>query len=223
MKRTERHHLKENAVALSVSRAKESFERHQGRIFAGAIGVVVLILAIGAYFVWRGRVDSQSRVALAEAMNVVDAPVVPPTPPTADQPAGATPATAPAPPPPGSYPSEQARLQAALSKFRAVAEQYPSTDAGIAARYHEAAALAALGRTAEAVSRFKEVIDRDGSGLYGDAARLGLANAQGAGGDYEAAIAGYRELSTRTGGNLPIDGILMQLGRTYLIAGKTDE
>ena len=39
-------------------------------------------------------------------------------------------------------------------------------------------------------------------------------------GQYDQAISTFKELSMRKDGPLPVDGILMQLGRTYLVAGK---
>ena len=51
-------------------------------------------------------------------------------------------------------------------------------------------------------------------------ARLGLAEAHVRSGQYDAAITTFKDLAQRKDGPLPIDGILMQLGRTYLEAGK---
>ncbi len=221
MKRTERRQLKQNPVALSVARMKENFERNQRKIVWSVTGVVVVLIAIGAYFMWRSGIENASRIALSDAMSVLEAPVVPPVQP-AEGADPATPASAPA-VLPGSYATEEAKLEDAVKKFGEVAEQYPSSAAGVAARYHMASALLSLGRAAEAAERFREVIARDGSGLYGDMARLGLSNALAAEKDYEAAIEGYRELSTRSTTKLPVDGILMELGRTYLRAGKKDE
>ena len=51
-------------------------------------------------------------------------------------------------------------------------------------------------------------------------ARLGLAEAQARAGQYDQAINAFKELAQRKDGPLPVDGILMQLGRTYLDAGK---
>ena len=64
------------------------------------------------------------------------------------------------------------------------------------------------------------MIARDSDGFYGQMARLGLAEAQARAGQYDQAINGFKELAQRKDGPLPIDGILMQLGRTYLEAGK---
>ncbi len=216
MKRSERHRLKENEVALSVVRVREQFDEHRREIIAiGSTVGLILVLVVG-FFWWRSYTDSQSREMLIQAMAVQQAQVVPPTPPpAAGQPANA--ATTP-PPPPGTFPSEQAKLAAALPKFLAAADAYPSTKAGIAARYHAAACLVGLGRTKEAIDQYKQVIDRASSDIYGDMGRLGLAEAEMQAGQYDAAINGYRELSTKA--NLPTDAILMQMGRAYAAAGK---
>ena len=51
-------------------------------------------------------------------------------------------------------------------------------------------------------------------------ARLGLAEAQARAGQYDQAINAFKELAQRKDGPLPVDGILMELGRTYRDAGK---
>ena len=218
MKRSERHHLKENELVTSVARAKEIFEERKREIIAGGIAIVAILGAVGGYFFWRSQVDTASRAMLSEALAIADAPVVPPA--AAPAPGSPAPSTPPPAPPAGSYPTEQARLQAALGKFMAAADRYPSTTSGIAARYQAAATLAALGRNTEAIARYKEVIERAGTTVYGDTARLGLASAEAQAGQYDAAIAAYKELSARNDGKMPVDGVLMQLGRTYAMAGK---
>ncbi len=217
MKRTERHQLKENEVALAVARAKEAFEIHKQEYTLAAIGIVVILAAIGGYFYWRQSVDTSSRAMLADAMAAAEAPVVPPAPPPAPDAKSPTPPT---PPPPGSFPTEKARLEAALAKFTAVADAYPKLPAGIAARYEAAATLAALGRTAEASQRYQEVIDRAPATIYADTARLGLGEAQLRAGQYDAAVATFKSVAAFKDGKLPIDGVLMQLGRAYALAGK---
>jgi TolA-binding protein len=219
MKRSERHRLKENEVALSVARLREQFEEHRRQITTTAVIVVVIVATVGGYLLWRRHADVQSRAMLVDAMAIEGAQVVPPpAPPAPGQPANAANTQ---PPPPGSFPSEEAKLKAALPKFIATADQYPSTKAGIAARYQAASCLVALGRPKEAIEQYRQVIDRAGTGLYGDMGRLGLAEAQIQAHDYDAAISQYRELSTRS--DLPTDAILMQLGRAYAAAGRKSQ
>jgi len=91
------------------------------------------------------------------------------------------------------------------------------------ARYREGSTQMALGNTKEAAAAYQQVIDRAGSGLYGQMARLGLAEVQAREGQYDSAISTYKGLADNKDGPLPVDGILMQLGRTYLEAGKATE
>jgi len=228
MRRTERHQLKENAVALAVARATETLETYKREFTFGAVGVLLAIAAAGGYYYWRQYVDTTSRALLADAMIVADAPVVPPVPPAppvtmpAAPGAPATPAP-PTQPPPGSFPTEQAKLEAALAKFMAAADAYPSAPAGIAARYQAAATLAALGRTGEAIKRYQEVIDRAPQSVYAETARLGLAEAQLRAGQFDAAVASFKAVVAQEDGKLPLDGVLMHLGRAYELAGKAND
>ncbi len=121
----------------------------------------------------------------------------------------------------GTFPTERARLQAAVVKFKAAADAYPSTDAGLFARSQEAAGQLALGKSG---ARRHGVPGSDSArrqrSIYSQTARLGLAEAQARAGQYDQAINTFRDLAQRKDGPLPVDGILMQLGRTYRDAGK---
>ena len=112
------------------------------------------------------------------------------------------------------------RSEAALTKLKIAADGYPSTDAGVYARYQEGATSLALGSTPGAIAAYQQVIKESGDNFYGQMARLGLAEAQVRAGQYDPAINTFKELAQRKDGPLPVDGILMQLGRTYLEAGK---
>ena len=207
MKTTERHRLKENELRNLARHAGQTVtERRKETTVLIVIVVVVGAVAIG-YFGWRDRVQTKAHALLAQAMAVQDARVGPP-------PAPGTPAN-------GLYfPTERERSQAALTKFKIAADAYPSTDAGIYARYQEGATSLALGTTPGATAASEQVIKQAGDGFYGQMARLGLAEAQARAGQYDTAINTFKELAQRKDGPLPVDGILMQLGRTYLEAGK---
>jgi len=104
-----------------------------------------------------------------------------------------------------------------------VAQNQNTTDAGLFARYQEASTQMVLGNTAEAAKAYQQVIDHGGDKLYGQMARLGLAEAHARSGQYEQAITAYKELVQRKDGQLPIDGILIQLGRVYRDAGRAND
>ena len=94
---------------------------------------------------------------------------------------------------PGTYPTDRARLEAALPKLMAVADAYPASDAGIMARYRAAAALVAVGRTPEGIQRYKEVVEK-GKGAYQAMARLGIGEAHLIAGQFDQAIASFKEV-----------------------------
>jgi predicted negative regulator of RcsB-dependent stress response len=211
MKRTERHHLKQNQVALTLQQTLHSIEENRRLVTGLLAAVIVLAIAAGGYMWWRQQRDTKAATMLGEAMVIAEAQVAPIA------------TTGSETPPAGSYPTERAKLEAALPKFIAAAEAYPRTPAGLAARYHAAATLVALGREEEAAKRYQEVIEMAGDRVYGRVARLGLAEVQVRQRKYEPAINTFKELSLNTNGELPVDGVLMQLGRTYLLAGRKPE
>jgi TolA-binding protein len=210
MKRTERHHLKENELVQFANRARDTIEARQREIGVAAIAVILVSIAVIGYSAWQSRVEGRAGALLADAIIVSDARVGPP-------PAPGTPATGP------SFPTDREKYEAMAAKFKAVADQYPSSDSGLFARYREGATQMALGNTKEAAAAYQQVIDRAGTKLYGQMARLGLAEAQARAGQYDSAINTYMGLADNKDGPLPVDGILMQLGRTYLEAGKATE
>src|SRR3954471_11293320 len=207
MKTQERRHLKENELRNLALQARHTVSERRSETTA-LVAVIVVVGALGlGYYGWRDRVQGKAHGLLAEAMAVQDARVGPP-------PAPGTPSG-------GLYfPTERERSQAALTKFKIAADAYPSTDAGIYARYQEGATSLALGTPPGAIAAYEQVIKQSGNDFYGQMARLGLAEAQARAGQYETAINTFKELAQRKDGPLPVDAILLQLGRTYRDAGK---
>ena len=207
MKRTERHHLKENELDRLARQARETVGTWKRETTVAIAAIVIVGAGVLGYVAWKDRINSRAEAMLAEALAVaevrVGAPVAPGTP-------GAGP----------SFATERARSEAALAKFKAAAEAYPDTDAGIFARYRQAGVEMELGNAKQAAATYQQVVDRAGDRIYGQMARLGLAEAQARGGQYDQAINTYKELAQRKDGPLPVDGILMQLGLAYRDAGK---
>jgi len=213
MKRSERRHLKENELVAFVDRSRELLATRRREILALVTVAAVVLVGVIGYFAWRSNREGQAAALLTEAESVLEAQVTTPAPPTPGQP---TPK-----PPAGTYPSEQAKLGAALPKLQTVYTRYPSTDSGVAARYYAANALAALGRREEAETRYQEVIDK--GGVYAQMARLGMAEVLANAGQHDRAISMYKELTAEPKDDMPIDGVLMQLGRAYARAGRRAE
>jgi hypothetical protein len=215
MKTSERHRLKENELTHVLSEASARLARNRRKY--AKVALVVLAIALGSvgYWAWTANKESRARVALTEAMAIVQSPVEEPK-----VAPGAKPQQT-----PGSYRTIQARAEAALAKFTEVFNAYPSTEAGIAARYYAASALSMLGRPAEAVSRYEEVVDRAGkNNFYGRMAQLGIVEASVQAKQFDRAINTAQALVNETGEEaLPRDALLMELGRAYAAAGKKTE
>jgi TolA-binding protein len=216
MKRIERHKLKENDFAETVARARDLLVERQQTVTVTVVAIVAVVVILGAFMAWRTSRKNHATESLAQALAVAEAPVVTPPPPAPGSP-----------PPvqqPGTFRTEQARAEAALPMLMKTADSYPSTDAGVTARFRAAATLADLGRFPEAEQRYREVIDKAGrSSIYAKTAKLGLADTLAAEKKYDEAISTLKELTTDSNLQLPLDGVLMQLARTAAQGGKTDE
>src|SRR6185436_17266141 len=165
MKRVERRHLKENELQTFARQARETYEQRK-RETVMLVSVVAVVGAIAvAYVAWRERVQTRAHTLLADAVVVLEAPVSPP--PAPGQPQQGL-----------RFATERERAQAALTKLKTAADAYPSTDAGLYARYQEGATQMTLGNPSGAVAAYQQVVDKGGSDIYGQMARLGLASAQ---------------------------------------------
>jgi TolA-binding protein len=220
MKRTERHHLKENELVHTIESAREFVEGRQRQLVTAVIALVVVALAFLGYRVFRQQSESRGQNLLADAMVALNARVVPAGEKTegGDVPAAATLGAT------GTFATEESKLNAALPKLKAAADAYPDSNAGITARYHLAGALAALGKHQEAIQAFDDVAKRAGStSLYGRMARLGKADTQARSGQLDAAIATWKDMSSANTTDVPVDAILMQLARAYVQKGNKED
>jgi hypothetical protein len=208
MKAQERHRLKQNEFAIQVARATEALGTYRTQILGGIVAVVAIVVLAGVWSWWSGRTEAKANAQLATAMQIYDAPIVPaPTVPGATQQAG-------------TYPTEQARSEAALTAFQQVIDQYGGTDAAVAARYHHAASLVTVGKYTEAMQGYEAAMNAADDALVKATAKLGLAEAAVAAGQFDRGITLLQELAADRDGILPIDGILMQLAGAYQRAGK---
>jgi TolA-binding protein len=211
MKAQQRHQLKQNEVARTAARAVETFTENRDRIMTITVIVLLVAAIAGGWFYWRKRTNDKAGAMLGVALTITNSPIVPaPTIP------GATQA-------PGTYPSDRARQEASLKAFQDVATAYPSTTAGLAAQYHAGASLLLLERFPEAEKTFADVAARAGSSVYGPMAKMGRAEALAGESKYDDAIKVLTDLSADRDGALPVDGVLNELARACVKAGKKAE
>jgi tetratricopeptide (TPR) repeat protein len=218
MKTTERHHLKDNELAIALGQAQHWAGGNSRHLITAVVAIIVVAVGVLGYVLWRNNTDDKARTMLAEAMVIEEARVMPPAPPagtTADPNAigGQL---------PGTYPTEQAKLEAALPKFQAAADAYPSSEPGQTARYHVARALVSLGRFDEAIKAYDQVI-AGGNALLARSARLGKTEAQLRAGQFDPAITTLKQIVDQKEAGLPPEAMLMELARAYKLAGKNDD
>jgi TolA-binding protein len=211
MKSKQRHQLKENQFAATVGRGVQALTDHRDRIVIGLVAAALIAAIAGGYYFWNRRSEDRANAAFGNAMAMTQSPIVPaPTVPGAQQ-------------APGTYPTEQARTEAAVKAFRDVVDQYPSTTAARGARYHIGALLLSANRAAEAEAAFRQAIDDGGATIYASVSHLGLAEALVNQGKYDEGIRVLNDLVGNREGDLPIDAILMRLGYASIKAGRAQE
>lgn len=160
MRTYERHQLKQDKFAESVTGKISWVMEHRSRVIAASIlAALVLFAAIGAAWLWNYRND-KANVALGDAMKTYDAAVVP--------------AGTPTEPGTPTFTSSQARARAAYDKFHSVASQYGLTKAGQMAKYMAATSAINMGDLKTAESELKTVADSGNKDLA-SLAKLALA------------------------------------------------
>ena len=223
MRRTERHHLKENALAEWLLRVQAFWEINR-RVIAVVGAVIVCGIVVGvAFFLWEQSRQERAGESFARAMTIVDGQVVSPPDSGEVEPSGETGVSVPFEQPPGTYPTISVKLELALPGLLDTADSYPSLPQGIAARYQAASALVALGRPAEAKRHFGTVMETAGDGIYGRMAALGLAEIHFAEEAYEDAIRVLESEMSETDLQIPGDAVLMRLGTAHQLAGELDD
>ena len=80
MKRSERHHLKENTLATWLLDLQELLETRRRAVMIWVLLTVGLLLAAGGYLGYQRSLAARGTDLLADALNTATAPVVPPPP-----------------------------------------------------------------------------------------------------------------------------------------------
>ncbi len=209
MRREERHHLKENPLATGLQEFQVVLYRHGRKLAVAVVLVLAVALGAGGYFWWQQQRIDRAGEQLAEALLVLDGDMAAPDPGAEDAADGDT-----------GGESEEASLEAAVEGLLAVADAYPGLRPGITARYEAAVALVGLGRPEEAAAHYQQVIAAAVGQLHGTMARLGLAETHVLRGDYDGAVELLQRETEAEESDVPVDAVLMRLGRAYELAGQ---
>lgn len=156
MARITRKELKTDKFALEVGHTVDFFEEHRREVIRyGLIALAVVLVLLAAYYYRRHQASVRER-ALAQALQVLEAPV--------GQQAGAG----------LSFPTAEAREKEGVKRLAEVAAKHSGSGPGVAAEYTLGTMAADAGRLAEAEKRFKDVA-ASGEEDYASLAKLSLA------------------------------------------------
>jgi len=82
MKTTERHHLKDNELAIALNQAQQWAGSNSKTLTTTVVAIVLVAGAVLGFLAYRNNNDNKARVLLAEAMVIEEARVMPPAPPS---------------------------------------------------------------------------------------------------------------------------------------------
>jgi predicted negative regulator of RcsB-dependent stress response len=157
-----RRQLKEDKFVETAQGAAAWTASHRQPVIYTAVAAIVIVLAAVGFYTWRSKQNDAANLALGAAMRVSSATI---------RPAGvpSTPANK------DTFASAAERGKAAEKQFKAVADQYPHTDAGHIAGYMAGVSAIEAGDNAGGEQQLKKVADSSDKNIAA-LAKLALAN-----------------------------------------------
>lgn len=209
MKRTERHHLKQNELLHSLDQFVGWIAENRQSLTTGGIAVLVAAGVVGGLQVYRHGRDQAAETALSDALEVYHGVV-------REDSIISGPAAGP------TFNNQEERYVAALEALEEVERKYGGIKQGREARYYMALSKAGLGELEEAEALLEGVVDKRGDLLYYVASQT-LATVKADRGDHAAAVEMYRTLVDDAKGPLPKDQLLIRMAEQLEADGKLQE
>jgi tetratricopeptide (TPR) repeat protein len=210
VKRSERHHLKQDELVSGLGQATSWFQAHRNNVVNGLLVVLGAGLLLGGIYVYRMRKSEEARAALAGALEQYHGQV------GAETGAGSTPANAP------RFGTAEEKYRAALQAFEKVAADFGSYDQGRQARYYVGLCQLQLGDLEAAEKSLSELRSGKRDLLYYLASKATAAVATERG-NHAAAADIYRPLVDDEKTPLPKDHLLFELAKAEERAGNRDQ
>jgi len=207
VKRTERHHLKQDELISGIGQATHWFQEHRNNVVNAVLVALGAGLLLGGIYIYRTRKSEEARALLVEALKQFHGEVGGDTGASSDGPRFAT---------------AEARYRAALTSLEKVASDFSSYDAGRQARYYQGLCQAGLKDFEGAERSLQELRSRDRDLLYYLASKA-LASVATERGDHPAAAEIYRPLVEDAQNPLPKDYLLFELAKTEERAGNREQ
>lgn len=207
MKRSERHHLKQDELVDWLERTTDWVLDNQKSLVNVALVVVGASLLLGGLYVYRARQANEAKILLANALDEFHGTVGSETAPQAGLP---------------SFTTSEEKYRTALGSFEIVADGYGSFDEGRQARYYAGICHANLGDYEAARDALAEVRSGSRDLLYYLSSRA-LASVRAELGDYPGAAEIYGALIEDADNPLPKDQLLFELAKAEERAGNREQ
>jgi tetratricopeptide (TPR) repeat protein len=202
LKKSLKKQIKQDELASGYASMGEWVRAHVDEVKTGAIGVVVLAVALGGWIYFRGQRVGEAQRSFDEAFTAFAAPVG-----QADA--------------PGGFATKEEKYKKALAGFEGVAGRFGSLTLGRRARYYAALCRVELGQRDDAAKALREIAAQAKS----NAAEPGLADLALAGLDrsqqaYSQALTRYEQLLKAGKSAVPRDYLLMSMAETLEEGGR---
>ena len=203
-----RRELKTDEFHDTLEHGWEVLTEHKRTIWQVSVVAVVVAAAIFGWRYYTGRQNAEASAALAQAMQAYSAPV---------QQAGQ-------PPVPGqtSYPTSEAKYQAAQTAMAGVAAHFGGTRYGQMAAYYEAVSLDHLKHYQEAANKLVP-LSKSGDAEFRPLAKFELANVYDRMGKPALALPLLEELLAKPSVFVPKPVVLLALGDHYLAQKQSQQ
>ncbi len=198
-----KHDVQHDEFTNVVGRSVEYAETHSRGLLIGLGALLLLAVAVLGFFLYLGSRRDDASVALAEAVEAFEAPIV----------AAGSPPPADASKP--SFPTEAARMARAKELFTAVREKYGLSDAADVAGLYLGRIAASAGDQATARQLWSEFVDDHPDHFLASQTRLNLYQLDRQAGKGEDVVGRLRAMLDESKPALPKDVALYELAQTY--------
>jgi hypothetical protein len=205
--RLSRKNLKHDKFVDEMNVAYDYLNTNRRNMLLGAAGIVAIVLIVAAISFYRSHKESTAQARLAEAIDVMDAPVGPPSP-------GVTAPT---------YKSEDEKIAKATPLFQGVVNSYGGTAAADMAELYLARVAAAKGDSASARPRLERFIREHPGTLPAGGAQFSLYQMDIVGGNAKEVAMQIEQKLNDEKKLLPTDVMLDLLARAYQASGEASK
>ncbi len=207
MKRTERHHLKQDELVSGLGQASHWLSDHRNNVVNALLVALGAGLLLGGLYTYRTRKSDQARARLAEALKQYHGVV-----------GNDAEASSPGP----RFATSEEKNRTALESLEKVANEFGSYDAGRQARYYAGLCQAAL-KDFEGAERSLQQLRSGKRDLLYYLASKALASVATERGSHGAAADIYRPMVEDAQNPLPKDYVLFELAKSEERAGNLEQ